>query len=147
MANFRQSTNGSLFRILVTPAVLLCVIFRKPVFQWIAVTALGAWLLILLVSALKRSAAKRKRKRAEKKLAKLSTKAPVKVPQETETPESELFLIRQINIRVTEQLKQTYPRSSWIRTRKRRSWTRTVSRLSRKRRSASPCLSRSRCST
>ena len=114
MANHRQSTNGSLFRILVTPAVLLCVIFRKPVFQWIAVTALAVWLLILLASALKRSATKRKRRRSEKKLAKISSKAPIEAPQEVETPESELFLIRQINIRITEQLKQTYPMVSWI---------------------------------
>ena len=79
MANYRQSTNSSLFRILVTPAVLLCVIFRKPIFQWIAVAAIAIWLLIQLILALKRSGKRRKQKRSEKKLRKKGRARPARV--------------------------------------------------------------------
>ena len=114
MANFRRSNNSSLFRIIVTPAVLLCIIFRKPVFQWIAVTALAVWLGIVLVSALKQSGSRRKSRKAAKKLAELSSDADTDSQPETSMAESDLFLIRQINIRITEQLKSTYPMVSWL---------------------------------
>ena len=114
MAKNRQSTNSNLFRILVYPAVLLCVIFRKPVFQWIAVSALAIWLLILLISALRRSGTRRKCRRSERKLARLRSNVTADTLPETELSERELFLIRQINIRITEQLKETYPMVSWV---------------------------------
>ena len=114
MANNRQSTNSYLFRIIVTPAVLLCVIFRKQAFQWIAVSAIAVWLMIVLISALKRSGGRKKRRHTEKKLAKLSADISSDAQPEAETPESELFLIRQINIRITEQLKVTFPMVSWL---------------------------------
>ena len=113
MANNRQSTNSYLFRIIVTPAVLLCVIFRKQVFQWIAASAIAVWLMIVLISALKRSGGRKKHRHTEK-LAKLSADISSDAQPEAETPESELFLIRQINIRITEQLKVTFPMVSWL---------------------------------
>lgn len=114
MANNRRNTNSSLFRVIVTPAVLLCVIFRKPIFQWIAVAAIAVWLTIVLISALKRSATGRKRRHKEKKLAKLSSDISTDALPETEQSESDLFLIRQINIRITDQLKETFPMVSWL---------------------------------
>ena len=114
VANYRQSNNGNLFRIIVTPAALLCVIFRKTVFQWIAVVALGVWLGILLISTLKKAAKHRKQRRAEAKLAKLNSSMKTDSVPEELIPEEELFLIRQVNIRITEQLKAMYPMVSWL---------------------------------
>lgn len=114
MANYRQSTSSSLFRIIVMPAVLLCMIFRKPILQWIAVGAIAVWLLIVLLSALKRSGSRKKHRHAERRLAKLSDDVSSDTLAKAEMPESELFLIRQINIRITEQLKETFPMVSWL---------------------------------
>ena len=41
MAIVRRMKTSTLFRFLVAPALLLCAILRKPIFQWIAVAAVG----------------------------------------------------------------------------------------------------------
>lgn len=124
MVKYRQSNASILFRIIVAPATVLCMVFRKPVFQWITVAALALWLLILLIGWLKSRAGKRgesrrKARKDKKRQAQvLSDQTEDAKTAETENPEGltdqELFLIRQINGRVTEQLRATYPAASWL---------------------------------
>ena len=124
MAFTRRSDSYALFRILVVPATCLCAIFRTPVFQWIAVGALGLWLAITLVRAIRDRFKRRGPKKA--KLTKPATPTDPAKPEDSDTilpiremaeepsPENDLFLIRQVNCRITEQLKTTYPAVSWI---------------------------------
>ena len=49
MAAIRHTRTFTLFHALVVPALLLCAIFRKPVFQWIAVGVSAVWLVIELI--------------------------------------------------------------------------------------------------
>lgn len=124
MVKYRQSNASILFRIIVAPATVLCMVFRKPVFQWITVAALALWLLILLIGWLKSRAGKRgesrrkARKDKKRQTQVLSDQTEDAKTAETENPEGltdqELFLIRQINGRVTEQLRATYPAASWL---------------------------------
>ena len=51
MAKVRRMKTSTLFRFLVAPALLLCAILRKPIFQWIAVAAVGIWLAVMIVQA------------------------------------------------------------------------------------------------
>ena len=114
MAVIRRSRSATLFRYLVVPTLLLCAIFRKPVFQWIAVGAAAFWLLLELWSFI----AARKRKPGKKKLQALDEirTTPIELPkaEAPEMPERDLFLIRQINCRITEQLKHSYPMVAWV---------------------------------
>ena len=124
MVKYRQSNASILFRIIVAPATVLCMVFRKPVFQWITAAALALWLLILLIGWLKSRAGKRgeprrKARKDKKRQAQvLSDQTEDAKTAEPENPEGltdqELFLIRQINGRVTEQLRATYPAASWL---------------------------------
>ena len=52
MALIRQTKSATLFRCLVVPSLLLCCIFRSPVFQLIALAASVVWLSTELVFAL-----------------------------------------------------------------------------------------------
>ncbi len=76
MASNRRNSNGNLYRILVFPAWLLYLIFRKPVFQWIAVVALAVWLCVMLLSALSGPVKHRSHRKAEKKPASAKQSAP-----------------------------------------------------------------------
>ena len=115
MADYRRRTAASiLFRVTVVPSMLLCGIFRKPVFQWIAAAALGIWLIAVLVSALNRASSARKRKRDERRLSKLREPISDSDPDLADRGERELFLIRQINMRITDRLKASYPSVSWL---------------------------------
>ena len=124
MVKYRQSNASILFRIIVAPATVLCMVFRKPVFQWITAAALALWLLILLIGWFKRRAGKRReprrkaRKDKKRQAQVLSDQTEDAKTAEPENPEGltdqELFLIRQINGRVTEQLRATYPAASWL---------------------------------
>lgn len=115
MSLLKSIRSSTLFRCLVVPTLFLCAIFhRHPVFQWIAVIALAIWLLSMLRDPICNLAMKMHRKKEEQQLALLSSKAPLEsdaAPQRT--ADSDLFLIRQINFRITEQLKSTYPAVSW----------------------------------
>lgn len=115
MKLLKSVKSGNLFRCLVVPTMLLCCIFRSPVFQWIAVAALAIWLGVVLAGVIREAWGKAKYKKAEKQLAQLSRT----VREEAEEPpkaasDNDLFLIRQINYRITEQLKGTYPMVSWL---------------------------------
>ena len=112
MAVIRQTRSTTLFRCLVVPAMLLCGIFRKPILQWIALGTAGIWLIAELALISGRRSIKRK------KAFVLSLSEPVKTPaieaSVVEPDDQELFLLRQINYRITEQLKATYPMVSWL---------------------------------
>lgn len=134
MKHLRRLNSTILFKCLVAPTMILCVIFRNPILQWIAFGALVLWVAVLLLSAFGGTVEHLRRKRAEKQLSKLPSqpiavhtaaeaegKAPTQgegrenAPREkSNLAESEVFLIRQINYRVTELLKATYPMVSWI---------------------------------
>ena len=101
-----------LFRIIVAPAALLCAIFHKPVFQWLTVGALTVWLMILLIDFV-RDRVKTHPHRKASKSTESDTTAKTQ-SDEGRMPDDELFLIRQINGRITEQLKVMYPAVSWL---------------------------------
>jgi len=107
MASIRQTKSTTLFRCLVVPTMLLCGIFRAPILQWIALGSIAVWLsaeLLLLF---------RRRRQQHRQTQVLSLSAPIVTPA-IESDDQELFLLRQINYRVTEQLKTSYPMVSWL---------------------------------
>lgn len=112
MTLLRKLKPSTFFRCLVVPTMFLCAIFKHPAFQWIAVAALATWLAASLATPIGNAVQRSKHRKKTEELAKLRDEAP-KEPAKP-TPDSELFLIRQINFRITEQLKDTYPMVSWL---------------------------------
>ena len=115
MAVIRQTKTATLFRCLVTPALLVCAIFRKPIFQWVALVAAAIWLVVAVAESIGKRQRRKKKAKSIKQLAALCS--PAEAAQEistSPTPENELFLIRQINYRITEQLKESYPMIAWL---------------------------------
>lgn len=114
MANHRRiPVRIIVFRYLLLPSLFLCVIFRQQsIFQWVAISALIAWLLVSILSLIK---AKSTAKRASKSQSEITHIREDK-PSEKEVPSTDqnLLLIRQLNFRITEQLKSTYPMISWL---------------------------------
>lgn len=120
MARIRRMKSFTLFRILVVPSMLLCAILRAPVFQWIAVAAVLIWLTVVIMQSIRPM-----KERAKQAIPALDCKTGQAEPSKTEqlpepaaveemTPESRLFLIRQVNYRITEQLKASYPMVAWL---------------------------------
>ena len=104
----------SLMRFLVVPSLFLCAIFKHPIFQWLACAALGIWLCFLL-SEMFRSQF-RKRRRSPKKIPASAQQNPgsyATVPEGAKE-DTWLSLLRQVNYRVMEQLKQSYPAAAWL---------------------------------
>ena len=100
----------TLLRVLVVPCLFLCAIFKRPIFQWIACAALFVWV-CFVISKLFRSHRKHcKKMPAEQKAfpAKQETKPLTETPQEADD-DTRLSLLRQVNYRIMEQLKQSYP--------------------------------------
>ena len=105
----------TLLRVLVVPCLFLCAIFKRPIFQWIACAALFVWV-CFVISKLFRSHRKHcKKMPAEQKAfpAKQETKPLTETPQEADD-DTRLSLLRQVNYRIMEQLKQSYPTVSWL---------------------------------
>lgn len=113
MAVIRQTKSTTLFRCLVVPTMLLCGIFRKPFLQWIALGALLIWLITEITVAVSQKAWSRKQQRILRSLP-APAEAQNSVEADKEPESQELFLLRQINYRVTEQLKRSYPMVSWL---------------------------------
>ena len=111
MAKLRRLNASTLFKCMVVPTMLLCAIFHKPALQWVAFFALLFWFIALLLSTFGGLVERRNRKRMEKKLGQISAAKPepIKLDPAPMLPENEVFLIRQIHIRITEQLKASYP--------------------------------------
>ena len=100
----------TLLRVLVDPCLFLCAIFKRPIFQWIACAALFVWV-CFVISKLFRAHRKRcKKMPAEQKAfpAKQETNPLTETPQEA-ADDTRLSLLRQVNYRIMEQLKQSYP--------------------------------------
>jgi len=115
MAIIRQSKSFTLFRLLVVPTLLLCAIFRRPLFQWIALAAGALWLIAELTAFVAEWVTDRKRKSSVKRLNQVSQRSPTPASTSSETQaDGDLFLIRQINYRITEQLKESYPLITWL---------------------------------
>lgn len=116
MAKLRRLNSTTLFKCLVVPTMLLCVIFHKPALQWIAFCALVLWLIVLLLSTFGGIAERFKRKRLERKLGQMAEtkRETIQSSSAEKLPENDVFLIRQIHIRITEQLKASYPMVSWV---------------------------------
>lgn len=115
MAITRQTKIATLFRCLVTPTLLLCAIFRSPLFQWVALAAAAVWFFVVIGESIRNLRQRRRRAKSVTQLASLSDPLEsVQGPMETTLPDNELFLIRQINYRITEQLKESYPMIAWL---------------------------------
>ena len=101
-------------KILVVPCLFLCAIFKHPAFQWIAAGALALWVCFMLAEAIRPRIRKRKnptvgqKQEATKEHQELPT-----LPTEADD-DTKLSLLRQVNHRVMEQLKQSYPTVAWL---------------------------------
>lgn len=114
MANFRKQKSSILLRWLVVPTLFLCAIFKTPTFQWIAVSALAVWFYAVLSGVVAAAIQKRKRKVKQGELTQLSAAITQEESPKETVQTNDLFLIRQVNFRITEQLKGTYPMVSWL---------------------------------
>ena len=113
MKYLRSLQSRVVFKCAVVPALLLCAIFRNPALQWFAVAASALWLSVVAIGFWAEAAPKLKRHKRTKAKPELSTATSMDaVPHQN--PENSLFLIRQINYRVTEQLKSVYPAVAWL---------------------------------
>lgn len=114
MAMFRKLKSSTLLRWLVVPTLFLCAIFKTAIFQWIAVAALAVWLYAMFSEAIIAALRKRKRKVKQNELTQLSDAIKQGTQPINTIANNDLFLIRQVNFRITEQLKGTYPMVSWL---------------------------------
>ena len=99
----------SWFRFLVVPAMFLAAMSKRPAAQWCAVGMLAFWVILQVSQTIIR---KRAAVKHSEPLKIESKKEENDIRKETFS-QTELFLIRQINHRITEQLKQTYPTIAW----------------------------------
>lgn len=121
MANNRRMTLQSfLLRYLVLPVLFLCAIFHQQVIlQWVALGAVLAWLIAGLVGLLKKQNVGKRIQKDREKLSRIRKPEPKEEPQDADwvpvaSAEQNLLLIRQVNFRITDLLKQTYPMISWL---------------------------------
>lgn len=114
MAKKSRIDAWTLMKILVVPCLFLCAIFKHPAFQWIAAGALTLWVCFMLAEVI------RPRIRKRKKTAMEQRQEAARKPQDPPTQlqeaddETKLSLLRQVNHRVMEQLKQSYPTVAWL---------------------------------
>lgn len=114
MAVNSRIDSWTLMKIIVVPSLLLCAIFKHPAFQWIACAALALWVAFMLVGII-RPHVKKKRKVSSVKSAESSLCEVQQVPNpQVDDDDTKLTLLRQVNHRVMEQLKQNYPMASWL---------------------------------
>lgn len=111
MAFKSRMTPWALFKVLVLPCMFLCAIIKHPACQVIACIMLGIWCIYSLVSLIK---PKRRKSNREVVVAERVNVKPDGKVEVAECEESKLSLLRQVNYRIMEQLKQTYPLVSWI---------------------------------
>ena len=105
----------TLLRVLVVPCLFLCAIFKRPIFQWIACAALFVWVCFVISKLFRAHRKHCKKMPAEQKAfpAKQETKPLTETLQEADN-DTRLSLLRQVNYRIMEQLKQSYPTVSWL---------------------------------
>lgn len=107
MATAHSKNGMELFRAVAIPALMICAIADKQLFRYLSAAVSAIWLTGLIIKLGKSIVAKRKEKRKQK---------PKQIaPEEKPLSDSEsLFLYRQINCRITEQLRTNYPDVSWL---------------------------------
>lgn len=122
MAFIRRMKLFTLFKYLVAPTMLLNAIFKFQALHWIAVASVVLWLIVLVLQGIDSLNQQMRRRRAllpkaadpppsQHKEDAQKTAGNQSAPQATQ---SDLFLIRQVNYRITEQLKASYPMVSWL---------------------------------
>ena len=122
MAFIRRIKLFTLFKYLVAPTMMLSAIFKFPALHWIAVAAFFLWVLVLILQGIDSLNQQMRRRRALRPKAadpppSQSRAAIQEVPvnqSASQATQSDLFLIRQVNYRITEQLKASYPMVSWL---------------------------------
>lgn len=130
MANHRRmKSNTLLFRYLVLPTLFLCMIFhQQTILQWVALGAFIIWLGIGIASFIRDKSMSVETGTAGETIPlmsdptskadaapKVDTQPPSsKESQSTSPADRDLVLIRQVNYRITEVLRQTYPMISWL---------------------------------
>lgn len=98
-----------LFRILVVPTMFLCCIVRYPVTRGIAAAAFILWLGYVV------SCNRTERREASPEAKELRDRRNVPIDAIiNELPQEDVFLLRQVNFRITEMIKQVYPAVSWL---------------------------------
>ena len=112
MAFIRRIKLFTLFKYLVAPTMMLSAIFKFPALHWIAVAAVFLWVLVLILQGIDSLNQQMRRRRALRPKAadpppSQSRAAIQEVPvnqSASQATQSDLFLIRQVNYRITEQL-------------------------------------------
>ena len=107
MAEKGRISSWSVFRIILLPCMFLCTITKKPVFQWLALAALLLWVAIEIIRLISSARKKRNSK------GKLEKKAARRKKSDRKNSEDNSLLL-QVNYRITEQLKATYPDAAWL---------------------------------
>lgn len=98
-----------LFRLLVVPTMFLCAIVRHPATKAVAIVALVIWLGCLCSYFNSEHEPESKEAREAQRRKDDPMDAIVH-----ELPQEDVFLLRQINFRITEMIKQVYPTVSWL---------------------------------
>lgn len=130
MANNRRKKSSTLlFRYLVLPTLFLCMIFhQQTILQWIALAALAIWLGVGIVTIVRNKRATKVTDAVFQQISDIRNSTTEVVPEvqdslqnqtavaspNANTADRDLLLIRQVNYRITEVLRQTYPMISWL---------------------------------
>lgn len=122
MAFIRRMKLFTLFKYLVAPTMLLSAIFKFPALHWIAAASVVLWLFVLVLQGIDSLKQRMRRRRACRPKAEDPPPSQHKEDAEKaadsmippQATRSDLFLIRQVNYRITEQLKASYPMVSWL---------------------------------
>ena len=104
MARHRRKKLAALSRLIVSMLFFLFVLFRKPVLQYALYAAAAIWIGLEVWETIYVLRGRKKRT--------VQKKQPSTTKQELSG--QEVFLIRQINIRITDLLKETYPGVIWL---------------------------------
>lgn len=122
MAYIRRMKLFTLFKYLVAPSMLLSAIFKFQALHWVAVASVVLWVIVLVLQGVDSLNQRMRHRRARR--PKPADPPPSQHAEDVQkaagnqTPpqatRSDLFLIRQVNYRITEQLKASYPTVSWL---------------------------------
>lgn len=114
MAKKSRIDSWTLMKIIVIPCLLLCAIFKHPAFQWIACAALAFWVCFMLVDIIRPRLKKKQKASADARPVEPLPEGDQSPKPKQEDDETKLTLLRQVNHRVMEQLKQSYPMVAWL---------------------------------
>jgi len=107
MAKDRRKKTSDIFRAIAIPALMICAVVDKQLFRYLSAAVSAIWLANLTIRLGKSVVEKKKAKKKGTLLA-------IEPKKEKVVDDSSLFLFRQVNCRITEQLKATYPDVSWL---------------------------------